>query len=185
MPLRPFAGHRPGARALARIRPTVLETRPDLPRSTSPSTIPMSLRRLPARRLGPFERTALTSPDRPPRPNPHRLRATPGASSPRVRSLAACRRRPQCTPRHSRPAGVRNPSQVATLHRFATLHSYCLPDHLAAMSAAEGEAAETAGKRTYAARRAGLRLMTRCRCPVPSTAATTDGWPGGPFAGRV
>ena len=35
---------------------------------------------------------------------------------------------------------------------------YCLPGHLAAMSAAEDEAAETAGKRTYAALTAGLRL---------------------------
>jgi hypothetical protein len=35
---------------------------------------------------------------------------------------------------------------------------FCLSGHLAAMSAAQGEAAETAGKPTYAALTAGLRL---------------------------
>jgi hypothetical protein len=48
---------------------------------------------------------------------------------------------------------------------------YCLPGYLAPMPAAEGEAAETAGKRTYTALTAGFRL----------TAAVPDiGADGGP-----
>ena len=62
---------------------------------------------------------------------------------------------PCCWLRHDRPASE-------------TLHTYCPAGHLAAMSAAEGEAAETGGKRTYTALTAGLSRRTAA---MPGTGA--------------
>ena len=81
-----------------------------------------------------------------------------------------------------RTAGHPSPTtlsqQVCAIRKLRLGVRYCLPGHLAAMSAAEGEAAETAGKRTYAALTAGLRLTA----VVPGTGA---GWRPIAMCGRL
>ena len=64
---------------------------------------------------------------------------------------------------HERLAVDRDQKAERVKVRFSV--RYCLPGHLAAMSAAEGEAAETAGKRTGAALTAGLHLTAAIRAP--------------------
>jgi hypothetical protein len=58
-----------------------------------------------------------------------------------------------------------SPIRATPYHLTAAPVGYCLPGQVAAMSAAEGEAAGTAGKRTCAALTAGLHLTAAIRAP--------------------
>jgi hypothetical protein len=117
MPLVCFAGHRPLARAIAPVRPATSERRCQQPWPRSSSLPNPSPSGPPAVCSVSNKVIAISRTDRPHRPNPHRARPTLDTPSTRVRSLAVCRRRPRAAPRRSRPAGVRNPSQVRTLPR--------------------------------------------------------------------
>jgi hypothetical protein len=93
-----FAGHRPLAMAIAPVRPATSEQRCQQPWPRSSSLTNPSPSRPPAVCSVSNKVIAISRTDRPRRPNPHRARPTLDTPSTRVRSLAACRRRPPgCT----------------------------------------------------------------------------------------
>jgi hypothetical protein len=89
--------------------------------------------------------------------------ASTSLSRPRANSRRSWRGR-----YHNAGPGATNPP-IAIPPRWPQGIRYCLPGHLAAMSAPEGEAAGIAGKRTYGVLTAGFRLTAA----VPGTGA---GW---------